>query len=76
VFPRHPGCRFCLQTGAWGSEKDRSGDLSRYPHQLQFYDLPPEDEVSLEEFERLAVDRLRSAAGQPSPAAANPLPPF
>ncbi|EDQ88653.1 uncharacterized protein MONBRDRAFT_32834 [Monosiga brevicollis MX1] len=43
--------------GETGPGRDIDPDL--YPHQLQFYTLPPVDEVSLEEFERLAVERLK-----------------
>ena len=28
-----------------------------YPHPLQLYDIPPTDDVSLEEFGKFAVDR-------------------
>jgi hypothetical protein len=31
-----------------------------YPHRLNFYDVPPTAEISLEDFERWAIDRLRS----------------
>ena len=31
-----------------------------YPHRLSFYDVPPTQEISLEEFETWAIDRLRS----------------
>lgn len=31
-----------------------------YPHRLSFYDTPPTQEISLEEFETWAIDRLRS----------------
>ncbi|KAF3161441.1 hypothetical protein TWF225_002898 [Orbilia oligospora] len=30
-----------------------------YPHRLNFYTVPPKDEVSLEEFEQWAIDRLK-----------------
>ena len=30
-----------------------------YPTRLNFYDKPPKDEISLEEFEQWAIDRLR-----------------
>ena len=30
-----------------------------YPHRLSFYDVPPTQEISLEEFETWAIDRLR-----------------
>ena len=31
-----------------------------YPHRLNFYDVPPTAEISLEDFETWAIDRLRS----------------
>ena len=31
-----------------------------YPFRLNFYDIPPTAEISLEDFERWAIDRLRS----------------
>lgn len=31
-----------------------------YPHRLSLYDIPPTAEISLEEFETWAIDRLRS----------------
>ena len=31
-----------------------------YPYRLSFYDVPPTQEISLEEFETWAIDRLRS----------------
>lgn len=34
-------------------------DYHKYKHKLQLYDLPPIEEVSLEEFELFAVDRLK-----------------
>lgn len=34
----------------------RSG---KYPHRLNLYERPPTDEVTLEEFEIWAIDRLR-----------------
>lgn len=30
-----------------------------YPHELQMYSIPPMGEISLTEFEQLAVDRLK-----------------
>lgn len=30
-----------------------------YPHRLSLYDVPPTQEISLEEFETWAIDRLR-----------------
>lgn len=30
-----------------------------YAHRLSFYDVPPTQEISLEEFETWAIDRLR-----------------
>lgn len=34
-------------------------DFKRYPDRLQMYKLPPTDNISLEEFEELAVERLK-----------------
>ncbi|GMG25763.1 unnamed protein product [Ambrosiozyma monospora] len=34
-------------------------DLAQYPHRLSFYKLPPMEEVTLEEFETWAIDRLK-----------------
>jgi hypothetical protein len=33
---------------------------NNYSHRLSFYDVPPTQEISLEEFETWAIDRLRS----------------
>jgi DNA primase large subunit len=30
-----------------------------YPHRLSLYDVPPTQEITLEEFETWAIDRLR-----------------
>ena len=30
----------------------------RYPHRLNFYSIPPQNEITLEEFELWAIDRL------------------
>jgi DNA primase large subunit len=31
-----------------------------YPHRLNFYEVPPTAEITLEEFEQWAIDRLKS----------------
>lgn len=31
-----------------------------YPYRLNFYEVPPTSEISLEDFEKWAIDRLRS----------------
>jgi DNA primase large subunit len=36
-----------------------------YPFRLSFYDVPPTQEISLEEFETWAIDRLRSTFYSP-----------
>ncbi|ERF74492.1 hypothetical protein EPUS_03930 [Endocarpon pusillum Z07020] len=33
-----------------------------YPHRLNFYELPPTSEISLEDFEKWAIHRLRILA--------------
>ena len=40
-------------------------DYFKYPHRLQLYNLPPIDEISLEDFELFAVERLK---GEPRSA--------
>ncbi|KAH8117327.1 DNA primase, large subunit [Phellopilus nigrolimitatus] len=37
----------------------KTHDIHRYPHRLNFYDKPPLDDITLDEFERFAIDRLR-----------------
>ncbi|QOU22832.1 hypothetical protein BRETT_003018 [Brettanomyces bruxellensis] len=39
--------------------KGFSDDLAKYPHRLSFYRLPPTEEITLEEFETWAIDRLQ-----------------
>ncbi|ODV86312.1 hypothetical protein CANARDRAFT_27547 [[Candida] arabinofermentans NRRL YB-2248] len=34
-------------------------DLSIYPHRLSFYQMPPFEEITVEEFETWAIDRLK-----------------
>jgi len=41
--------------------KNFQGEVQRgvsYPHRLNFYSIPPEKEITLEEFELWAIDRL------------------
>jgi hypothetical protein len=41
--------------------KNFQGDVPRsanYPHRLNFYSVPPHKEITLEEFELWAIDRL------------------
>jgi hypothetical protein len=38
----------------------------RYPHRLNFYHRPPLEEITVEEFETWAIDRLRSMTLLPS----------
>ena len=33
-----------------------------YPHRLSLYEIPPTAEITLEQFEQWAIDRLRSIA--------------
>ena len=54
--------RRAKQEAQWGgTHAALVRDFDRYPHQLQFYSIPPQEEVSLEEFEMLAIERLRGA---------------
>lgn len=41
-----------------------------YPHRLSFYEVPPTAEITLEQFEQWAIDRLKSACAE---SASNPL---
>jgi hypothetical protein len=34
---------------------------TQYPHRLNFYSTPPTADITLEQFEQWAIDRLRSA---------------
>jgi hypothetical protein len=34
-----------------------------YPHRLNFYDIPPTAEITLEQFEQWAIDRLKGMNG-------------
>lgn len=36
-----------------------------YPHRLNFYAMPPTADITLEQFEQWAIDRLRSERGPP-----------
>lgn len=58
--------RVVKQQAEWGGSAtaEHEREAGRYPHPLQFYALPPTEEVSLEEFEMLAVDRLRGKRGK------------
>ena len=38
---------------------DASYKQQEYPHRLNFYEVPPIAEITLEEFEQWAIDRLR-----------------
>jgi len=38
---------------------DATYKQQEYPHRLNFYDVPPTKEITLEEFEQWAIDRLR-----------------
>lgn len=33
-----------------------------YPHRLNFYEIPPTDEITLEQFEQWAIDRLKGSS--------------
>lgn len=38
----------------------------QYPHRLNFYERPPVEEITIEDFEVWAIDRLRGASLSPS----------
>ncbi len=56
-------CVYVALQGAFGAAQ-ATRDLSRYPTALNFYKVPPTDEVTLDEFEALAVTRLKGAASR------------
>ena len=60
-------------TSAAGSVARHHTDkaLARYPHRLNFYTLPPIHEVTIEQFESWAIDRLRVLAEIESSQARN-----
>lgn len=35
-----------------------------YPHRMNIYDTPPTAEITLEQFEQWAIDRLKSMCGE------------
>lgn len=37
----------------------------KFPHRLNFYTAPPLEEITLEDFETWAIDRLRGASARP-----------
>lgn len=38
-----------------------------YPHRLNFYDVPPLEEITLEQFEQWGIDRLNSISSKIPP---------
>lgn len=60
-------------TSASGSVARHHTDkaLARYPHRLNFYSLPPNHEVTIEQFESWAIDRLKVLAEIESSQARN-----
>jgi DNA primase large subunit len=40
-------------------------DFSLYPHHLQLYTLPPIENITLQEFEDFAIERLRGKSNDP-----------
>jgi hypothetical protein len=51
-----------LKKGASYSNIEEMREMAKgltYPHRLSFYDCPPIEEISMEDFELYAVDRLR-----------------
>ncbi|KAH7107551.1 DNA primase, large subunit [Auriculariales sp. MPI-PUGE-AT-0066] len=55
-----PGSRTTTNAAAaWGSASVNLQLNLKYPHRLNFYSDPPLDEITLEEFESCAIDRIR-----------------
>ncbi|KIL69678.1 hypothetical protein M378DRAFT_190092 [Amanita muscaria Koide BX008] len=59
-----------VSKGDYNVSKDNDG-ASTYPHRLNFYDRPPMSDVTVEEFETSALDRLRVLTEIESSAARN-----
>ncbi|GAA5876875.1 hypothetical protein JCM16303_006319 [Sporobolomyces ruberrimus] len=57
--------------GGGGGEVAAFPRSGRYPHRLNFYQVPPTEEITLEEFEVWAIDRLRLLADIVSAQARN-----
>lgn len=45
--------------GGGGEVQSHHSRPLKYPHRLNFYETPPTEEITLEEFEVWAIDRLR-----------------
>ncbi|GAA5854363.1 hypothetical protein JCM3766R1_002298 [Sporobolomyces carnicolor] len=57
--------------GGGGGEVSTYPRSGRYPHRLNFYEQPPTEEITLEQFEVWAIDRLRLLADIESAQARN-----
>lgn len=58
--PSTPG----VDRHATGSSRLSSQSVKRYPHRLNFYNRPPTVEVTVDDFEGWAIDRLRGEPAQ------------
>lgn len=47
------------KNGPSSSKLTDGRDTNRYLHNLQLYVIPPTENISLQEFEELAIDRLK-----------------
>ncbi|GAA6011155.1 hypothetical protein JCM11491_006742 [Sporobolomyces phaffii] len=56
---------------SYGGEVSSFPRSGKYPHRLNFYQAPPTEEITLEEFEVWAIDRLRLLADIESAQARN-----
>lgn len=45
---------------------DPTYKTQEYPHRLSFYEVPPTAEITLEQFEQWAIDRLRGVSFSPT----------
>ncbi|GAA5991439.1 hypothetical protein JCM5350_006930 [Sporobolomyces pararoseus] len=57
--------------GGGGEVQSHHSRPLKYPHRLNFYETPPTEEITLEEFEVWAIDRLRLLADIESAQARN-----
>ena len=59
IYPRNRNMEFSRPARRRRIKLDEGRKPEMYPHILQFYSLPPTENISLQEFEDLALDRVK-----------------